>query len=100
MMRIKKQVKLRILTIDCHSILAEIVGSDAEEINLFRKIITDDCCCRSLNHNSLFRITKLYALRGKLRFHFLYDFLDLTHFLYAGDHRIHNCDLAKCTGTE
>ena len=66
-MRIKKQVELRILTINCHSILAEIVGSDAEEIDLFRKIITDDCCCRSLNHNSLFRIAKLYALSGKLR---------------------------------
>ena len=100
-MRIINIVKFSILTVDRQCILCQVIRTDTEEINLFRKKITDHNSSRSLDHNTLLHIIlKRNSLLCQLLLHLCNDRLDLLHLCHRNDHRIHNGNISKHTCSE
>ena len=90
MMRIKETIKLWILSVNSKCILRQIICSNAEEINLLCKLTAYHNSCWCLNHNTLLRLSIGNTLLIKLCLYFFYDFLNLSYFPKACDHRIHD----------
>ena len=99
MMRIVEGVQLLILTVNRQGILSQIIGSNTEKVYFFGKIIGNHDCCRGFNHHTHFHILIGDALFGELFFHIGDDFLCFLYFPKRGNHRQHNGDISKGTGT-
>ena len=99
-MRIVEVIQFRVLTVKSEGVLGQVVGSDTEEINHLSKLVADDRCCRSLDHDSLFRKFVLDLLLFELCFYFCYDLIDLLYFLCGSDHRIHDGKISINSGTK
>ena len=101
MMRIINVVQFCVLTVDCQSVLSQVVSSDTEEINFFCKKVTDHNSSRCLDHDTLLHIiTERDTLLRKLCFHFCYDRFNLFYFCYGDDHRIHDGNISEHACTE
>ena len=94
MVGIIEHIKLCILSVDCQCILCQIVGSDTEEVYHLCKSVTDDCCCRSFDHDSLLR-----NLCIKFCTDLRHDLLDLLYLPDGNNHRHHNGNVAERTRT-
>ena len=99
-MRIIELVQLRILTVDGQRILGQIVGTDAEEIHLLGQLPADHHRGRCLDHDALLRVTVLQLLLCQLYLHLCHDIGNGVHLPGAGDHGIHDQEIAVGTGTE
>ena len=89
-MGIKKGVQLSVLSVHGQRILCQIIGADAEKVNLLRQLPAHHDSCRCLDHNTLLRIAKCYILRRQLSLHFFHNFADGFHLPHTGDHGIHD----------
>ena len=103
MMWIIELIQFFILAVNCQCILGQIIRSDTEEIYHLCQFVTDDRCCRSLNHDSLFRNLILNLLCFQLFFYFCYDLINFLYFFCRSNHRIHDRKISingcteKCT---
>ena len=100
MMCIKERLQLLVLAVYRQGILTQIVRTDAEEINFFRKLRAYQRCRRRFNHNADLHLrVEGYTCIFQLRLHLAQNFTRLTYLFYADNHREHHRQLAICGGT-
>ncbi|MNC26093.1 hypothetical protein D3C75_742110 [compost metagenome] len=76
-------------------ILDQIIGADAEELDLFRQQIRHHHRCRHFDHNAHRRVVlKRLVLLDQLFFGLLQNFVSLPHLIHRRDHGIHDPDIA------
>ena len=98
--RIKERVQLRVLPIYGQRILGQVVGADAEKVYLLCQLPAHHDSRRCLDHDALLRIAAFHVLRCQLGLHLFHDFVDSFHLPHAGDHRIHDGQIAVGAGAE
>ena len=89
-----------ILPVHCQRILTQVVRSQTQEIYSSGKFTADHDCCRCFNHNSCFYVFIRNSFLVQSLNHFLNDRLDLIHFFFRSDHRIHQCQISIRTSSE
>ena len=94
-MRVIERIQLCILAVDRQRVLCQIVCSNTEEINFFRKITADHDRRRRLDHNTEFHVILIRnSFILQFRFHLCDDLLDPVDLTDGNDHRKHDRNIA------
>ena len=99
-MRIANAFQSLVLPVDCQCILAQVVGSDTEEIHMWSQQVAGNRCRRRLDHDTKFYFSHLHIFSCQLQLHFLHDLLDLFDLFDGDDHREHDAERTESGGTE